>query len=99
MGGSPYDKVGDDTYQLQGWAENSEMTSLQFVVDEGDVEMTLLQFFDRDAESEASEMLHEMKVSRTAQHMFLIPVELLRVKRPRIYLRLVALDGLGQKSL
>jgi len=91
--GTPFDREGDDTYQLPGWSKNARMTNLLFLKDDGDATRVRLQFYDRDAEVPTAKILYEIEVVGSHHRMFDEPVDLLGAKKDRIYLRITALDG------
>jgi hypothetical protein len=94
MGGSPFDKEGDDTYQLTGWAVNMKLTEVHFVVDGGDVTRVKLEIFDRPYSSDAKLLFSDEYIRVVNKRYPSVPLR--GSKLGRLYIRLIALDGKEQ---
>jgi len=95
MGGSPFDKDGLDTYQLTGWGENVKLTQLNFVIDEGDAKHVKLEVYDRPFSTDAK-LLHTEVLDTRSWRTYDPPIELRGSLLGRMYLRLIATDGVKQ---
>lgn len=95
MGGSPFDKDGLDTYQLQGWAEKAKLTRLNFLRVEGDATQVKMELFDRPHGPDAK-LLHSEVLDVRTYRNYAPAVELTGCRLGRLYIRLTALDGSKQ---
>lgn len=93
LSGAPFDKKGDDTYVLAGWAEDAVLSRLIFARDQGDASMVRIEIYDRDAEVPEAVKLFEDTFEPVARRIYEEPIELRGSKKNRLHVRLIALDG------
>ena len=92
MGGAPFDKAGDDTYQIP-WRRDTKLYCVTFVRDEGDATLIGMELYDKDAEAKDAKLLFKDTLSPYSRKEYKEGIELRGVKLGRLWIRLVALDG------